>query len=91
MFRSQSKSKSLKVQRETVRILAGAELSAAQGGAGFGNVTVGTVVVTVDENCPRPPDINGPTGRSMSAPGNGCGPQIPGPSIIINPPIFDRP
>lgn len=32
MFRSQSKSKSLKVQRETVRVLSASALESAQGG-----------------------------------------------------------
>jgi hypothetical protein len=75
MFRSQSKSKSLKVQRETVRVLAGSHLASAQGGAtvfngGVGGATGGVVVATVNPQCPfEPPrDIN-----ERSWTGNGCG------------------
>jgi hypothetical protein len=82
MFRSQSKSKSLKVQRETVRVLSGSQLVSAQGG-GFG---IGRQVgFDLSERiaCPLPPQIDTSNDISMSA--GGCGPQIPGPSIIVNP------
>jgi hypothetical protein len=80
MFRSQSKSKSLKVQRETVRVLAGSQLAAAQGG-GFGNQ--GPFVAT-EEVCPAPPQIDLPNNISHIVPG-ACGPQIPGRSVVVNP------
>jgi hypothetical protein len=82
MFRSQSKSKSLKVQRETVRVLVGSQLASAQGG-GFGQAGQGTMVFS-DDACPAPPQIDLPNNVSNVAPG-ACGPQIPGRSIIINP------
>jgi hypothetical protein len=83
MFRSQSKSKSksLRVQRETLRTLGGAELGAAQGGG----AQVGQrAFFTQDATCPRIPDIQLPN-VSMTAPGNGCGGQLPSISIIVNP------
>jgi hypothetical protein len=82
MFRSQSKSKSLKVQRETVRILAVSQLASAQGG-GFAQAQPGTMVYT-EIVCPRPPQFDTINDVSQSAPG-GCGPQLPSGSIIINP------
>jgi hypothetical protein len=82
MFRSQSKSKSLKVQRETVRILAVSQLASAQGG-GFAQAQPGTMVYT-DIVCPRPPQIDLPNDNSNIVVA-GCGPQIPSGTIIINP------
>jgi hypothetical protein len=85
MFRSQ-KSKSLKVQRETVRILAGSQLASAQGGGrvGFdGPIQSGATVAHTGciNDC-----LSGGvgTGVSQSAPG-ACPPVLTGPSIIVNP------
>jgi hypothetical protein len=85
MFRSQSKSKSLKIQRETVRVLAGSQLASAQGGGPF--VFDGPVIIiTGGNNSACLADCLGggvSGGPSMSAPGS-C-PPGGGPSIIVNP------
>ena len=85
MFRSQSKSKSLKLQRETVRVLAGSQLASAQGGGGIliGNIVNPPVVVTRNIDCPSLPDVQPPDNISRNA--NACGNTFPSISIIVNP------
>jgi hypothetical protein len=90
MFRSKSKSKSLKVQRETIRVLAGSQLTFAQGGT----LTPGTIqVVTYREGqngCS--PQIGGGNGSSESNLFIGCEGGILETSGLINPrPIIGRP
>lgn len=72
MFRSQSKSKSLKVQRETVRVLSASALESAQGGT-FQGATAACEIATRQATCPNPQLSGGQgTGQSLTAAG-GCG------------------
>jgi hypothetical protein len=88
MFRSQ-KSKSLKVQRETVRVLAGSQLASAQGGTlqvggRFEGVTGDCQVLTQGQACTQLGGNNDTT-ISRTAAGGGCG-TIPITSGRVLPP-----
>jgi hypothetical protein len=72
MFRSQ-KSKSLKVQRETVRILAGSQLASAQGGGMFEGATAACEIATRQNTCPNPQLGGATNGTGVSQIVGGCG------------------
>jgi len=75
MHRTSSKSRSLQIQRETVRVLASSDLRSVHGGT-LGTIAVTNgcpVIATVNADCPHGSD---PTiGQNSNVPGS-C-PQIP--------------